>query len=74
MIRTRCSGYYHHVRAFAPECERLVHIHVLGVTPVPDKDRIARVRTIDRRLYRRPVRIKRTTITPPASRVDIDAR
>ncbi len=67
-----CRGHSHHIRAFAFQRERLVHIHVLGVIPAMHIDRVPRIRSTNRRLYRRPALIERTTIAPPAAFVDIE--
>ena len=71
-VRCRYRGHSHHIRALAFQREpRLVHIHILGVTPAMHIDRIPLTRSIHRRLYRRGTNIERTTHPPPAAFIDV---
>jgi len=73
VIRTRIRSHIDHTCALA--CKREVRcrdVHVLGVAPSRNTDRLARDRIIDRSLQRRSARVERAAVAPPARLVDAD--
>jgi len=67
VIARTCRGHSDRACALASKREvRCRDVHVLGVAPSRNTDRLARVRIIDHCLYRRPARVERAAVAPPA--------